>query len=189
MQQKLKEKESNMEDFIYNDYSSFKIENGEMIKALENSIITARFKHVVMLADYIFELKMNDVEISNELEDIFSYAFDYIFTAYNNLKLLFEQYFTSYDEMIKIAKTINLYLYSLDFMLEFEDDENYNKDDYDKLELFSEGILKYIENHEEVEDGHFVLLDELTKNMFKDYVSTLGIFYDICVELNLIDEE
>lgn len=178
-----------MEDFVFNDYASFKIENGEMIKALENTIITARFKHVVVLADYIFDLYSNGDNISTDLEDVFLFAFDYIFTAYENIKNIFEQYFTSYDDMIKISKTINLYLYTLDFMVEFEDDPNYNENDYSKLELFSEEILKFISKNQDVEDGYFVLLDELTKPMFKEYVSTLGMFYDICLELGLVNEE
>lgn len=178
-----------MEDFVFNDYASFKIENGEIIKALENTIITARFKHVVMLADYIFDLKMNGTNLSTDLEDVFLFAFDYIFTAYENIKNIFDQYFTSYDDMIKIAETINLYLYALDFMVEFEDDPNYNEKDYSKLEAFSEEILNCISNNQKVEDGYFVLLDELTQPMFKEYVSTLGMFYDICLELGLVEED
>lgn len=174
-----------MEDFVYNDYASFKMENGEIIKALENSIITARFKHVYEICEYIFDLKMKEEEISNDLDDIFEYAFDYLFTAYNNLNLLKKEFFKSYSEMEKIAKTINLYLYTLDFITEFEDDPNYNENDKNKLEDFSNKVLEMIENHVDAEDGYFVMLDEMTSTMFSDYQSTLQLFYEIYLNLGL----
>lgn len=174
-----------MEDFIFNDYASFKLENGEIIKALENSVITARFKHVYLIAEYIFNKKMDNEELNEDLEDIFDYAFDYLFTTYSNINMIYKDYFNSYKDMEKVAKTINLYLYTQDFIIEFIDDKNYNEDDKNKLEEFSDNVLKFIENHEEVEDGMFVMLDEMTEKMFSNYQSTLQIFYDIYLDLGL----
>ena len=87
--------------------------------------------------------------------------------------------------MEKIAKTINLYLYTLDFITEFEDDPNYNENDKNKLEDFSNKVLEMIENHVDAEDGYFVMLDEMTSTMFSDYQSTLQLFYEIYLNLGL----
>lgn len=177
-----------MDDFLYNDYASWKIENEELINGLKGSNIVSRFKHIYDVCEYIYNERINEKKIEIDLENIFDYGFDYLFSSYNNIELLYKEYFNSLKQMEKISKTINLYLYVQDFIIELENEEENVSENKKKLEDFSNQVLKYIKNHEEAPDEMFGLLDDLTYKMFKNYCGTIEIFYEIAQELGVVTD-
>ncbi len=177
---------------IFDDYLSFKEDNLELIEFLiqNNSNIISRFKHVLAVVDYLHDQQSSIVKIEEDEEVIFTTGYEYIFRRFNFIQLVLEKVFNKdYIEMESFSKTINLLLYIHDFKEDIEVVDEGNT----SFNKFEDSILKLLESKSNVEDAHFVMLDELSTKVFedlkKDYYGINEIFYDIALEYALIDED
>jgi hypothetical protein len=177
---------------IFTDYANWKIENYEMIQALITlkSKVISRFSHVIAVVDYLYNEKIKNKDMETYLEDIFDSGFNYLYDRFQTIsQIAKEQFRGNIQELDKIAKTINLLLYTDDFLDEIYNVE-YKKEDLNRLEDFEQKVYEYVEKHEIVPDEMFGLLDDITYPIFKDeYQGVNEIMYEVALDLDLIQED
>lgn len=175
---------------IYNDYDAWKLENIDLINELlkTNSAIIARFKHVILICDYLYQ-ESTQKQLDEYLDVIFETAFNYLSAHIDTISnILKKEYRGNIKGMEENAKTINLLLYTQDFENELDNIESANDSDKKKLGDFESKVLTYVENHTEVPDELFRILDDISLSIFDDdYQDTNSILYEAALNLNLID--
>ena len=155
---------------IFTDYANWKIEKYDLITTLKevDSAIIKRYLNVLLVLDYLYEIVVDKKrKLSNDEEVIFNTGFEYLDNNFITIEELLKNNFNNnFKEMESCAKTINLYLYTLDF-----EDELLNlvpetdvtlMPDLKKLEDFEDEVSTYLNNKTNVDDAMFVKLDEIT---------------------------
>lgn len=177
---------------IYTDYGNWKFEQHELINTLitlKSKIIT-RFSHTILVVDYLYNKYVEEKKLDEDLEIIFESGFNYIHDHFMTISsILKSEYRGNIIEMDKNSKTINLLLYVQDFENELLNLKNYKQEDYDKLSNFEDTVNEYIERHEEIPDGYFGMLDDLTIQIFSDYQGVNEIMYEVALDLELVKEQ
>ncbi len=186
---------------IFTDYANWKIEKYDLITTLKevDSAIIKRYLNVLLVLDYLYEIVVDKKrKLSNDEEVIFNTGFEYLDNNFITIEELLKNNFNNnFKEMESCAKTINLYLYTLDF-----EDELLNlvpetdvtlMPDLKKLEDFEDEVSTYLNNKTNVDDAMFVKLDEITENIFYRRGLEINpmdsIFYQIAETYDLIKEE
>lgn len=180
----------------YLDYASWKRTNEKLIQYFieHNSKIISRFKYVIAVVDYLFDQVVSERKTLNrDEEEMFEVGYQYIFDRFMTITMILDQVFKdNKEEMEKYAKTINLLLYIIDFEDEIDSIEGDHKDAHKKFADLEDEVMQAIEHKANVEDGMFALVDDLSLTIFEglgvDYYGITDIFYDISIDLGLIDE-
>ena len=188
--------EQNLEN-QYLDYASFKKTNEKIINYLvsKNSKIIARFRYVLMVVDYLFDKVVYEKQkLSIEEEECFEVGYQYVFDRFNTICLIAEHVFNNnYDAMEHYAKSINLLLYIIDFEDEIDSLDGDHKTEHKKFADLEDSVMQMIENKTQVPDELFALVDDISLAVFDglgiDYYGITDIFYDIAIELGLIEED
>lgn len=177
---------------IYTDYANWKFENYDFISSLvlEKSATIARFTSVIAVVDYLYEEYVKTKSLTSDEELIFSTGFDYIYDNFYTIQTICELNFNNdIKEMEKYARNINLLLYINEFKAELKE----NKIDSSKLDNFSDDVSEGIEKKKAVPDEYFIMLDEITKDLFEkngiEVYTVEQIFYEIAVEYDIYPEE
>lgn len=181
----------------YLDYASFKKTNEKLLDYLlsKNSLIIARFKYVLLVVDYLFEKVVKEnKKLSLDEEEMFEVGYQYLFDRFNTINLLKEHTFdNNLEKMEQFAKSINLLFYIEDFIDEIDSLDGEHKNEHTKFADLENSVMQYIEEKRQVPDELFALVDDISLNIFTglghDYYSITDIYYDIAVELELIDED
>lgn len=177
---------------IYTDYANWKFENYDFINklVLEKSETISRFTSVIAVVDYLYDEYVKTKQLSNDEELIFSTGFDYIYDNFYTIQTICDLNFNKdIVAMEKFAKNINLLLYINEFKSELKEHDI----DSSKLDELSNTVSKSIEDKKEIPDEYFVMLDEITKDLFEknnlDVYTIEQIFYEIAVEYDIYHEE
>lgn len=181
----------------YLDYASFKKTNEKLLDYLlsKNSLIIARFKYVLLVVDYLFEKVVKEnKKLSLDEEEMFEVGYQYLFDRFNTINLLKEHTFdNNLEKMEQFAKSINLLFYIEDFIDEIDSLDGEHKNEHTKFADLENSVMQYIEEKRQVPDELFALVDDISLNIFTglghNYYSITDIYYDIAVELELIDED
>lgn len=181
----------------YLDYASWKKTNEKLIDYLikKNSKILARFRYVLMVVDYLFDKVVYEKQkLSIEEEEVFEVGYQYIFDRFNTITLIAEHIFNNnYDAMEHFAKSINLLFYVLDFTDEIDSLDGDHKNEHKKFAELEDSIMQMIENKTQVPDEYYALVDDISLAVFDglgiDYYGITDIFYDVAIELGLIEED
>ena len=181
----------------YLDYASWKKTNQKTIDFLleKKSLIIARFKYVLLVVDYLFTKRTQEnKQLDLDEEEIFEVGYSYLFDRFNTITLICEHEFdNSYVKMEHYAKTINLLLYIDDFIDEIDSMEGEHTLEREQFVDLEDQVMQSIENKHLVPDTLFALVDDVSLNVFTrlgiDYYSITDIYYDIAIELGLIDED
>ena len=181
----------------YLDYAAWKKTNEKLINDLikKNSKILARFRYVLMVVDFLFDKVVYQKEkLSIEEEEVFEVGYQYIFDRFNTITLIAEHVFNNnYDAMEHLAKSINLLLYVVDFIDEIDSLDGEHKDEHKKFAELEDSIMQMIENKIQVPDEYYALVDDISLAVFDglgiDYYGITDIFYDVAIELGLIEED
>lgn len=181
---------------IYEDYESWRKENLDFLLSLiqSQSKSISRFTHVIAVVDYLAEkYRALEQDLDNDEENIFSMGFDYINDRILTLKMQFEANFKK-DIILfnQFGKSLNLLLYINDFQDELLNATGDITKDMQKLDDLENIVLEKLEAHQQVEDGMFVMLNEITETMFEthhlDINLTESIFYEIALYYNIYQE-
>ena len=177
----------------YLDYASFKKTNEKLLEHLlsKNSLIIARFKYVLLVVDYLFEKVVKEnKKLTLDEEEMFEVGYQYLFDRFNTINLLREH---TLEKMESLAKSINLLFYIEDFIDEIDSLDGEHKEEHTKFADLEDSVMQFIEEGRQVPDELFALVDDISLNVFTglghDYYSITDIYYDIAVELELIDED
>lgn len=179
---------------IVTDYGNWKFDNYSLIDTLikKKSDIIRRFPHIIIVADYYYNKVVNDKQnLSKDEEVIFSTAFSYLHEHFNTIELILEKYFNkNIDELDKIAKTINLLIYTNDFQNELENNPKLDTlSNRKKFSDFEEKVYKYIETHTNAPDEMFALLSDISSSIFDEYYGVNEILYDVASDLGIEPDE
>ena len=181
----------------YLDYASFKKTNENLLDYLlsKNSLIIARFKYVLLVVDHLFnQVVKENKKLSLDEEEMFEIGYQYLFDRFNTINLLKEHTFNNdLDKLEQLAKSINLLFYIQDFTDEIDSLDGEHKEEHKRFAELEDSVINYIENKKQVPDELFALVDDISLNIFSslghDYYSITDIYYDIAIELELIDED
>ena len=181
----------------YLDYASWKKTNQKTIDFLleKNSLIIARFKYVLLVVDYLFnKVTQENKKLNLDEEEIYEVGYSYLFDRFNTITLLCEHEFdNSYVKMEHYAKSINLLLYIDDFIDEIDSLDGDHNQEHQQFVDLEDQVMQSIENKFVVPDELFALVDDISLNIFTrlgiEYYSITDIYYDIAIELGLIDED
>ena len=187
--------EQNLEN-QYLDYASWKKTNEKLIDFLikKNSKIIARFRYVLMVVDYLFDKVVYErMKLSIEEEEVFEVGYQYIFDRFNTIQLVAEHVFNNnYDAMEHFAKSINLLFYILDFEDEIDSLEGDHKEEHKRFADLEDNVMQMIEAKIQVPDEYHALVDDISLAVFDglgvNYYGITDIFYDVAIELGLIEE-
>ena len=173
------------------------VTNEELINYFvnNNSKIISRFKYVLAVIDYLFDqVAYEKKTLNRDEEEIFEVGYHYIYDRFMTISTILETVFNNdKDEMEIFQKEINLLLYIIDFEDEIDSLEKEHQAEHKKFAELEDKVMQSIENKEHVEDGMFVLVDEISLTTFEglgvDYYGITDIFYDIACDLELINDE
>lgn len=179
---------------IVTDYANWKFENYDIIDGLVklNSDIIRRFPHVILVCDYFYDnVTSKGYKLNAEEETIFESAFNYLFDHISTIRLLLDKTFNNnLEELNKVAKTINLLLYTNDFQAELESYDPSNLTAAKKLSDFETKVLGYIESRTNAPDEMFAILSDITTPLFDgEYMGVNEIIYAVAEELGIAPDE
>ena len=181
----------------YLDYASFKKSNEKLLDYLlsKNSLIIARFKYVLLVVDHLFnQVVKENKKLSLDEEEMFEIGYQYLFDRFNTINLLKEHTFdNNLEKMEQFAKSINLLFYIQDFTDEIDSLDGEHKEEHKRFAELEDSVINYIENKKQAPDEFFALVDDISLSIFSslghDYYSITDIYYDIAIELELIEED
>lgn len=181
----------------YLDYASWKTTNEKLINYLieKKSKILSRFRYVLMVVDYLFDQVVYEKKkLSIEEEEVFEAGYQYIFDRFNTMTLIAEHVFeNNWDKMEAFAKSINLLFYIIDFEDEIDSLDGDHKAEHKKFADLEDVVMRMIEAKEQVPDEYYALVDDISLSVFDglgiEYYGITDIFYDVAIELGLIEEE
>ncbi len=181
---------------MFKDYLSFKENKYELINFLvkKDSNIIIRFKHVLAVIDFLYEKHCENITLDTNEENIFDTGYAYVFERFELIELMLKKIFNNnLDEMEKFSITINLVLYVNYFKDEVINLDEDNKKAIMEFSQYEEKIIKLLENKQHASDVDFALLDDISLRVFEElgeeYYGINEIFYDIALELGIIDED
>lgn len=186
---------------IFTDYANWKIEKYDLITMLNelDSNIIKRYQNVLLVLDYLYQIVVDKKRALTEDEEvIFGTGFEYVDNNFITIEEILKNNFNNnIKEMESCAKTVNLFLYTLDFEDELlnlvPDNDVTLKADMAKLEAFDDEVNTYLNNKIDVDDALFVKLDELTDAIFTKRNLEVNpidsIFYQIAETYGLISSE
>lgn len=181
-----------MENIVYSDYANWLIENDDLLRRLkkENSFLYKRYKHVLDVVNYLYNMKIETDTLTEEETNIFGVGFYYLFEQYDQISLLLEySYNGDLKELEKQQKTIELLLDAIEFQNDIYSmlDEPELVQDFLELE---QDIFSYIEKKSPAPDELFEKLNQVSIRVYEenelDFYPIKEIFYDIAEEFNLI---
>lgn len=186
-----------MDNIIYKDYASWKIENHKVIETFKtnHSVIYERLEPVYIVLEHIFNLAVNQEEIDEDLETIFHVGFNYLNSQFEIIKIYFETLFQSKcDEFISYSNLILYLLFIFDIKSDLENNGiDSNIPELNELETLIENmIMERSENFDYINDKTNETLKIVYGKMNYEYVSIIDIFVEIAENLDLYifeDEE
>lgn len=183
-----------MNEFVYNDYANWLIENDNLIKTLkkEKTQLYDRYENVFLVVEHLYDLKVEQKPFSEDYYKIFTIGFHYLFNQFENVKLLLDNtYDGSLKELLKYETSIVLFLMAGEFQDDIYDSLKEEADEIIKpIKNIENEIYEYITKKQHVPKKVFDKLDKKTLEIYNEheqiYNPIYSIFYDIAEEMNLV---
>jgi len=179
-----------LDNLLYKDYASWKIENTHIIEQFEknSSVIYERLEPVYEVLNYIYDMVVADNELNEDLETIFQVGFNYLNTQFDIIKIYFETLFQSkcedFDEYSNLIIFL-LYIYDLRTDLE-NNDINSDIEELNDLETNIENaVMERRDDHEFINSKMNETLAIVFDLMNYEYVSIVDVFVEIAENLGL----
>ena len=180
---------------IYQDYDAWKHENYDLIYTLvkKRSKTISRFAPVICVVDYLSN-QQKERKLSEDEEIFFSTGFDYIYDQFHVIGSILELKFNNdINEMEKYSQTINLLLYINEFQAEILNAPIKDKTNIKMLDDLEEKVDTCLDSKENAPDEYFLILDEVTKEIFEknniDVATVDQIFYEIAIEYGIYTDD
>ncbi len=177
---------------IYTDYANWKFENHEFMQNLikNNSASISRFTSVIMVVDYLYDQVVNNKTLTQDEQTIFSIGFDYIYNQFHIIKTIWEyQCKKDFFLLNLLGKTINLLLYTEEFISEAKD---YSLQTTELLDLKTK-IEHCLEQQKNAPDEYFMILNDIISNLFEQNeieIHTIDqIYTEIAAEYGIYEAE
>jgi hypothetical protein len=182
-----------VEEHIYHEYASWKLENIEFIQHLKSSdsSLMIRFNHVLAVVDHLYDKLVESMSYTDDEINIFQSGFYYLADQIDEIQSLLKDF---YQEDLTVLETkskeINLLLSVIDFQNELMSVESFEQEDLDKLIDFENNVLEKLKQHIDIPESMYIELDDLTFALFKkldvDFYPINDIFLEIADEMGII---
>lgn len=182
-----------VDEHIYHEYASWKLENIEFIQHLKSSdsSLMIRFNHVLAVVDHLYDKLVDSMSFTEDELNIFQSGFYYLADQIDEIQSVLKDY---YQEDLTVLETkskeINLLLSVIDFQNELMSVDAFEQEDLDKLIDFENNVLDKLKQNIVIPDAMYVELDDLTYEMFKkldvDFYPINDIFLEIADEMGII---
>lgn len=182
-----------LDEKIYHEYAGWQLENHELLTKLKGDghNIYYRIKHVSDVIDYLYVQLTEDVNYSEDEDQIFQAGYFYLAGQVLQIKDLVDKYFNGDFKLANDhADEINLLLNTKDFQIEVLNNEYEQTKDVSKLLKFDEKLMKYFTDKKQIPPHIFEELDVLLSKIFDNeninYLTINNIFLEIADELNIL---
>ncbi len=179
-----------MDNIIYKDYASWKIENSETLtRFCENkSVIYDKLEPVYEVLNHIYDMVVEKEEVDEDLETIFQVGFNYLNTQFDIIKIYFETLFQSKcDEFKNYSDMILFLLYIYDLRIDLENNDLDSEiEELNDLETSIENmIMEKRDDHDFINSKMNEVLTIVFDLMSYEYVSIIDIFVEISENLGI----
>ena len=179
-----------LDNLIYRDFASWKIENHEIIETFKKnkSVIYDRLEPVYSVLNYIYNLLIEENKLDDDLDIIFRSGFDYLHTQFEIIRIYFETLFQSHCDDFKTYSEMVLYLlYIYDIRIDMEsNDIDSDIDELNELETYIENMIVERRNDFDYVKNQMNETLQIVFNKLKyDYVSIVDIFVEIAENLGI----
>ncbi len=179
-----------MDNLIYKDYASWKIENNDTINEfMENhSVIYERMEPVYEVLNHIYDMVVDKQDMDEDLETIFQVGFEYLHTQYDIIKIYFETLFQSKcDDFVEYSDMILFLLYIYDLKTDMENNDiDSDIEELNDLETNIENmIMERRDDHEFINSKMNETLSIVFDLMNYEYVSIVDVFVEIAENLGI----
>ena len=179
-----------MDNIIYKDYATWKIENSETLEQFNNnsSVIYERLEPVYEVLNHIYDMVVEKQEIDEDLETIFQVGFNYLNTQFDIIKIYFETLFQSKcEDFADYSNMILFLLYIYDLRIDLENnDVNSDIEELNDLETNIENmIMEKRDDQEFINSKMNETLEIVFDLMNYEYVSVVDVFVEIAENLGL----
>jgi hypothetical protein len=179
-----------MDEFIYKDYASWKLENVEMLQKFQqnHNVIFERLEPVYAVVEYIYDMVCEKQTMDEDLETIFEVGFNYLHAQIEVIKIYFESLFKSdCDDFEDYAEMLLFLLYIYDIR---NDLENHGFDsgieELSNAETYIENVIMERRNESEyVRNLMGEALKKVEETIDYDYVSIIDIYVEIAENLGI----
>lgn len=181
-----------MDNIIYNDYASWLIESDELLNKLkeEAPFIYQRYQHIFEVVTYVYNLKVDGEELSEDEEDIFALGFGFLFEQTDSINMLCKSFFESnFKALAKEVKSVSLYLDLQELIKDLEsliDDE----DEIAPLKELEDEIYDNLKNKTKLREDIYEEFNVKTMNIYRNndlnFYPVKEIFFEIADLYNLI---
>ncbi len=183
-----------MDNLIYKDFASWKLENHEVINTFQanDSMIYDRLDPVYSVLNHIYDILVEEKEIDEDLDTIFRAGFSYLHSQFEIIKIYFETLFESHcDDFVNYSEMVLYLLYIYDIRTDMENNDiDSDIEELNELETCIENMIMerrddfdYIK--EQMNDTLKIVFDK----MHYDYVSIVDIFVEIAENLGIFTYE
>ena len=177
-------------NLIYRDYASWRIENHNMLKQLKDNdnYIYSRLEPIYAVVNHIYDSVCSEEQLDEDLENIFEIGFNYLDRRFNVIRIYYETLFKSncadfqeYTEMV----------YYLVYLTDLREDLESHGYDPDMEEL--EYVEAEIENMIMERRKDFLFIKDLLNSKLKlvfdkidyEYINIIDIYLEIAENLGI----
>jgi hypothetical protein len=163
---------------VYEDYQKYIDEYRPLIEDLTrmSSSILSVVDDIVVVLDYTLRLYLDHSKIDEDLQDAFEIGFQYLENVFSDLKIYYEEYFSSNPDHLKYYSNLITYSIFLDdykgYLLDEEMLTDILKDTIDNIQKEIDDIMVNLKPYDED-------LTERFDTMLQEHVSALDRFHPI----------
>lgn len=174
-----------IEEFVYQEYANWRLENEEFLDKIYNSKSTLKnsFEHILPVLEIFYEELIDNEEYGEEEDQIFKVGFSYASSNVEDLKYILENYLANdFKRLEELSKTINLYFHLVDFESEIYQIDNATEKDIEKFQDLEKEVLSFIERGENAPNYLFEKVDRESAIIFRKlnytYRTMESLFYE-----------
>lgn len=166
------------------------MENHEVVGTFKDNknMIYTRFEPVFAVLEHIYNQVVDNKEVDDDLETIFSFGFEYLYTQIEIIKAYFSSLFQSNCEEFKEYNEMILFLlYILDIKIDLENNNaKVDLSELDELEEYIENmIMERSKNFDYVRTRLNAVLNKVDESINYEYTSVVDIYSEICENLGI----
>ena len=179
-----------MDNVVYRDFASWKIENHEVIEIFQKneSVIYDRLEPIYSVLNHIYDLLIEEKELDDDLDTIFQAGFSYLHSQFEIIRIYFETLFQSQcDDFVNYSEMVLYLLYIYDIRTDMENNDiDSDISELNELETCIENIImERRADFDYIKDQMNETLKIVFSKMDYDYVSIVDIFVEIAENLGI----
>ncbi len=175
---------------VLKDYANWKMENVETLEKLKanDSLIYDRLEPVYKVLNTIYDMAIEEKELSEDLQTIFQVGLNYIHSQFEVIKIYYEKLFDSdCSKFESYTPLVGYLLFISDFRADLDDyEDQIDFDDLNDVETLIENMIAEEDvNFQYAAERLNKAVDTIVEQLDFEYVSIIDIFVEIAENLNI----